>query len=60
VGGHEFVGVLLPPVHRAAYEQMLTAVRAGLGEAGFTAAHARLAHQAPPGIVAAVTGELTP
>jgi tetratricopeptide (TPR) repeat protein len=53
-------GVLLPPVHPAAYERMLTAVRAGLGEAGFTAAHDRLAHQAPPGIIAAVTRELTP
>jgi predicted ATPase/transcriptional regulator with XRE-family HTH domain len=53
-------GVLLPPVYPAAYELMLTAVRAGLGEAGFTAAHARLAHQPPPGIIAAVTREPTP
>ena len=52
-------GVLLPPVHPAAYERMLTAVRAGLGEPGFTAAHDRLAHQTPPDIIAAVTGELT-
>ena len=50
-------GVLLPPVHPAAYERMLKVVRAGLGEAGFTAAHARLAHRAPPEIIAAVTGE---
>ena len=48
----------MPPVHPAAYERMLTAVRAGLGEAGFTAAHDRLAHQAPPGIIAAMMGEL--
>ena len=52
-------GVLLPPVHPAAYEAMLKVVRAGLGEAGFTAAHARLAHRAPPDIIAAVTGELS-
>ena len=52
-------GVLLPPVHPAAYERMLKVVRAGLGEAGFTAAHARLAHRAPPDIIAAVTGELS-
>ena len=35
-------------------------VRAGLGEAGFTAAHARLAHRAPSEIIAAATGEPTP
>jgi predicted ATPase/transcriptional regulator with XRE-family HTH domain len=52
-------GVLLPPVHPAAYERMLAVVRADLGEAGFATAHARLAHRAPPDIIAAVMGELT-
>src|SRR4029077_560491 len=36
-------GVLLPPVHRAAWERMLEVVRGGLGEDGFAAAHDRLA-----------------
>jgi len=36
-------GVLLPPVHRAAWERMLEAVRGGLGEEDFAAAHDRLA-----------------
>src|SRR5262249_61027466 len=45
-------GVLLPPVYPAAYERMLTAVRAGLGEPSFTAVHDRLAHQTPPDIIA--------
>jgi predicted ATPase/transcriptional regulator with XRE-family HTH domain len=52
-------GVLLPPVHPAAYERMLAVVRAALGEAGFATAHARLAHRAPPEIIAAVTEDLT-
>ena len=64
VGGRDALrtqtGVLLPPVHPAAYERVLEVVRAGLGEAGFTAAHARLAHRAPPEIIAAATGEPTP
>jgi tetratricopeptide (TPR) repeat protein len=47
-------GVLLPPVHRAAYERMLDVVRVGLGEAGFAAAHGKLAHLAPPDIIGAV------
>ena len=47
-------GVLLPPVHRPAYERMLDVVRAGLGEAGFAAAHGKLAHLAPPDIIGAV------
>jgi predicted ATPase/transcriptional regulator with XRE-family HTH domain len=47
-------GVLLPPVHRAAYEQMLDVVRSGLGEAGFAAAHGKLAHLAPPDIIGAI------
>jgi predicted ATPase/DNA-binding XRE family transcriptional regulator/TolA-binding protein len=44
-------GALLPPVHRAAYEQMLDMVRSGLGEADFAAAHGKLAHLAPPDII---------
>jgi hypothetical protein len=48
-------GALLPPVHRAAYERMLDVVRADLGEAGFAAAHGKLAHLAPPDIIEAVT-----
>ena len=64
VGGRDTLrtqtGVLLPPVHPTAYERMLEVVRAGLGEAGFTAAHARLAYRAPPEIIAAATGEPTP
>jgi transcriptional regulator with XRE-family HTH domain len=44
-------GALLPPVHRAAYEQMLDVVRSGLGEADFAAAHGKLAHLAPPDII---------
>jgi tetratricopeptide (TPR) repeat protein len=47
-------GVLLPPVHRAAYERMLDVARASLGEAGFAAAHGKLAHLAPPDIIGAV------
>ncbi len=49
-------GVLLPPVHPAAYEPMLAAVRDNLGADGFTAAHARLADRPPPELIAAVTG----
>jgi hypothetical protein len=49
-------GVLLPPVHRAAWERMLEAVRGGLGEEGFAAAHDRLAARPPPDIIAAVMG----
>ena len=50
-------GVLLPPVHPAAYEPMLEVVRDSLGEAGFAAAHARLADRPPPELIAAVTRE---
>jgi transcriptional regulator with XRE-family HTH domain len=46
-------GALVPPVHRAAYEQMLDVARSGLGEAGF-AAHGKLAHLAPPDIIEAI------
>ena len=50
-------GMLLPPVHPAAYEPMLEAVRDSLGEAGFAAAHTRLADRPPPELIAAVTRE---
>ena len=49
--------VVLPPVHPAAYEPMLEVVRDSLGEAGFAAAHARLADRPPPELIAAVTRE---
>jgi predicted ATPase/transcriptional regulator with XRE-family HTH domain len=52
-------GVLLPPVHPAGYEPMLGVVRDRLGEAGFEAAHARLAGRPPPELIAAVTEEET-
>jgi hypothetical protein len=42
-------------VHRAAYERILDVVRADLGEAGFAAAHGKLAHLAPPDIIEAIT-----
>ena len=35
---------------------MLEVVRESLGEEGFAAAHARLADQPPPELIAAVTG----
>ena len=41
----------VPPVHRAAYEQMLEVVQAALGEADFAAAHGKLAHLAAPDII---------
>ena len=44
-------GALLPPVHRAAYEQTLDVVQAALGEADFAAAHGKLMHLAPPDII---------
>ncbi len=50
-------GVLLPPVHPAGYEPMLEIVRDRLGEAGFAAAHARLAGRPPPELIAAATEE---
>jgi predicted ATPase/transcriptional regulator with XRE-family HTH domain len=50
----ERTGVRLPPVHRAAYERMMDVVRADLGEAGFAAAHGKLAHLAPGDIIGAV------
>jgi predicted ATPase/transcriptional regulator with XRE-family HTH domain len=50
-------GVLLPPVYPAGYEPMLEVVRDRLGEAGFAAAHARLAGRPPPELIAAATEE---
>ena len=50
-------GVLLPPVHPAAYEPMLEVVRDSLGEAAFAAAHTRLADRPPPELIAAATRE---
>jgi predicted ATPase/transcriptional regulator with XRE-family HTH domain len=50
-------GALLPPVHPAGYELMLEIVRDRLGEAGFAAAHARLAGRPPPELIAAATEE---
>ena len=50
-------GVLLPPVHPAGYQPMLEVVRDSLGEAGFAAAHTRLAGRPPPELIAAATRE---
>ena len=50
-------GVLLPPVHPAGYQPMLEVVRDSLGEAGFAAAHTRLAGLLPPELIAAATRE---
>jgi hypothetical protein len=47
-------GVLLPPVYPAAWKRVLAAAQDGLGEAGFAAAHGRLAHLAPPDIIGAI------
>lgn len=50
------IGVFLPPVHPAGYHRALEAMRASLAPEAFEAAHARLAGQPPPQIVAAVLG----
>ncbi len=50
------IGVFLPPVHPAGYHRTLTVVRASLTLEAFEAAHARLAGQPPPQIVAAALG----
>ena len=47
------IGVFLPPVHPAGYRRALEVVRASLTAEAFEAAHARLAGQPPPQIVAA-------
>jgi predicted ATPase/transcriptional regulator with XRE-family HTH domain len=50
------IGVFLPPVHPAGYDRTLQVVRASLTPEAFAAAHARLAGQPPPQIVAAALG----
>jgi hypothetical protein len=50
------IGVFLPPVHPAGYQQALEAARAHLTRAAFDAARARAAGQAPPQIMAAISG----
>jgi hypothetical protein len=49
------IGVLLPPVHPAAYARTLATARAGLTPAAFDAARARQARQAPQQIITAAT-----
>jgi predicted ATPase/transcriptional regulator with XRE-family HTH domain len=56
----EIIGVALPPMHQAAYEQTLAAVRAALTPAAFDAARARWAGQAPPQIITAALGHGEP
>ena len=50
------IGVFLPPVYPAGYDQTLQVVRARLTPEAFEAVHARLAGQPPPQIVAAALG----
>ena len=50
------IGVFLPPVHPAGYRGALEVVRASMTLEAFEAAHARLAGQPPPQIVAAALG----
>ena len=50
------IGVFLPPVYPAGYDRTLQVVRARLTPEAFEAAHARLAGQPPPQIVAAALG----
>jgi tetratricopeptide (TPR) repeat protein len=52
------IGVFLPPVHPAGYTRTLEAARAALGPGVFDAAHARLAGQPPPHIIATVMSGL--
>jgi predicted ATPase/transcriptional regulator with XRE-family HTH domain len=54
------IGVFLPPVHPAGYRQTLKVVRASLTPEAFEAAHATLAGQPPPQIVAAALGTRGP
>ena len=49
------IGVLLPPVHPDGYAQVLTAIRAALTPAAYSAARRRLAGLSPQQIIAAVT-----
>ena len=48
----EQIGVMLPPVYPAGYEQTLQAARAGLTPAAFDAARARAGGMEPPQIIA--------
>ena len=48
--------MFLPPVHPAGYLKALEAARDYLTPAAFDAARARAASQAPPQIIAAVSG----
>jgi predicted ATPase/DNA-binding XRE family transcriptional regulator len=50
------IGVGLPPMYPAGYEQVLAAVRAALSPAVFDAAQARSAGQAPSQIIASALG----
>ena len=50
------IGVFLPPVYQAGYRRTLEVVRASLTPEAFASAHARLAGQPPPQIVAAALG----
>ena len=54
----EQIGVFLPPVYPAGYTRTLEAARAALSPAAFAAAHARLAGQPPPQIIATVMSGL--
>jgi multidrug efflux pump subunit AcrA (membrane-fusion protein) len=56
----EIIGVALPPMHQAAYEQALAAVRAALTPAVLDAARARSSGQAPPQIIASALGHGDP
>jgi predicted ATPase/transcriptional regulator with XRE-family HTH domain/tetratricopeptide (TPR) repeat protein len=50
------IGVFLPPVHPAGYRRALEVMRASMTLEAVEAAHARLAGQPPPQIVAAALG----
>jgi predicted ATPase/transcriptional regulator with XRE-family HTH domain len=54
------IGVFLPPVHPAGYQQALAAARGHLNPAIFDAARARAASKAPPQIIAAVSDWSSP
>ena len=54
------IGVVLPPLHPAAYARTLAAVRVGLTPAVFDAAHARPVRQTPQQIITAATSNKNP
>jgi len=54
------IGVFLPPVHPAGYQQALAAARGHLTPAVFDAARTRAASKAPPQIIAAVSDWSSP